>query len=458
MKKRKLNVSGYRGIWGDTLTDKIVKDYAKAFAKFTKEDTEKDNPTILVGRDGRETGGRIRDIIIRELKKEEVNAIDGDILPTPTMLFSVRNHKYDGGIIITASHNPIQYNGLKFINKDALFTIEDQITKIQNFYEKFDKEDDKEDDKTNKNLDNKEIVPNFPQEHVDKILAHVDVKAIRAKKFKVAADMINASACVIDPYLFKKLGVDLVPLNNIPNGKFAHNPEPLKENLSEIGKLVKESGANLGFVHDPDADRLVIVNENGEVILEEYSVVIAIENILSKHPGKPIVLNLSTSQMGADVAARHDSPCFRTKVGEPNVVEGIIKHEAIAGGEGNGGIIYPTINTVRDSFTGIALVLELLAERNETITECISKFPKYFMKKEKWPIEDKDIEEIKTEIKNAFPEAKTDEQDGIRLDFPDRAWMHLHPSNTQPIVRLFGEAKTQEDIDRLFKIVEGFIL
>jgi len=446
--KRKLNVSGYRGIWGDTLTNEIVTNYTKAFAKFTKEDTQKENPTILIGRDGRETGPEIKKIIIEELQKLNVNVIDGDILPTPTVLFSVRKHKYDGAIIITASHNPIEYNGLKFVNKQALFTIENEVEKINKYLEQ---EDSTENFPADKN--NISITPNFTKEHADQILANINVKIIRERKFKVIVDMINASACVMDPYFFEQLGVELIPLNNIPNGKFAHKPEPLKENLKEIIKIAKEIKADIGFVHDPDADRLVIINENGEVISEEYSIVFGIENILSKNPSKPIVINLSTSQTGADIAKKYGSECYRSKIGEGYVVEEILKKKAIIGGEGNGGVIYPTINTARDSFTGIALVLELLAERKQTVSEIVATFPKYFIKKDKWPI-GKNLEEIYIKLKNYFKDAKIDEQDGLRIDLPNKSWIHLRPSNTEPIIRLFGEAPTENQIESLFNEVK----
>src|SRR5258708_5986164 len=250
----KLNVSGYRGTWGNTLTPEIVAGYTRAFAKFTKEDAKKEFPTILIGRDGRESGPAIREIVKRELINTGVRVVDGDILPTPTVLFSVRKNGYDGAIIITASHNPIEYNGLKFVNKKALFTIDEEIEKINKFHEEGAdstveiKEELKKDTNT-------APMPNFTKDHADQILAHVNVKAIRAKKFKVAADMINASACVMDPYLFEQLGVELVPINNIPNGKFAHKPEPLKENLAGTEQIAKESKSDLGFAHDPDADR-----------------------------------------------------------------------------------------------------------------------------------------------------------------------------------------------------------
>jgi phosphomannomutase len=293
-------------------------------------------------------------------------------------------------------------------------------------------------------------IPNFTKEHADQILAHINVEAIRARKFKVVVDMINASACVIDPYLFEQLGVELIPLNNVPNGKFAHKPEPLRENLGETMKTALDLKADVGFVHDPDADRLVLINERGEVILEEYTITLVAENILSKNPGKTFVTQLSTSRMSEKVAEKYGSKCIRTVVGEPPVVEGIIKNDAILGGEGNGGVIYPTINFARDSFVGLSLVLELLAERKKTVSELVALFPRYFMKKEKYSLEGKDLRNIIWKLKDCFKEAKSIEIDGVRLDFPDDSWLHLHPSNTEPIVRLFGEAKTAERIEALF--------
>ncbi len=448
--KQRINVSGYRGIWGDTLSKEVVILYTRAFVSFLKE--KNPNPKILIGRDGRESGPEIKEIILNELKNLGIEGVDGDILPTPTVLFSIRKHGYAGGIIITASHNPIEYNGLKFINDKALFTISEEVDTINKYFEiEMGKYENEEKSQFINFKPSNEAIPNFPKEHADKILENINVEAIKAKKFKVVADMINASACVMDKYLFEQLGVELIPINNIPNGKFGHRPEPLRENLLETEKIAKENNVNVGFVHDPDADRLVVINEHGEVISEEFSIALAIENVLSKNPGKPIVLNLSTSQRGADIAKKYGSACYRTKIGEGFVVEGMLKHNAIIGGEGNGGIIYPTINTVRDSFTGIALILELMAERNKTISELVSDVPQYFIKKDKWSITGLNLLEIYIKLKSIFSNAKYDEQDGIRFDFEDESWIHLRPSNTEPIIRLFGEAKTQEKIDQLFE-------
>jgi len=467
----KLTVSGYRGIWGESLTDEIVRNYTKAFIKFVKENIN-ENPTILIGRDGRESGPEIKKEIIKTFENYNVNYIDGDILPTPTVLFAVHKHAYDGAIIITASHNPREYNGLKFVTNKALFTNESEVKKIKENYEKekFDRESPpakgempKAEGVTHPSVasdrspsQGSKTIPSFPREHSDQILEHVNVEKIRSRKFKVAVDMINASACVLDPYLFESLGVELIPLNNIPNGEFGHRPEPLKENLEDIAKLVKENKCDLGFAHDPDADRLVVINEMGEVISEEYTLALGVEAVLSKNLNNKVVINMSSSGMNKDIAEKYGGVCIRTKVGEANVVAGIIENNAIIGGEGGGGIIYPAINMARDSFVSLALILELLAERNQTVTECVNILPKYFIKKDKMPISG-DLQEMYTKLKNHFEDAKVNELDGLRLDFPDSSWLHLRPSNTEPIIRLIGEAKTNERTEALFAEAKMYI-
>ena len=475
--KPKLTVSGYRGIWGDSLNEEIVENYTKAFLKFVQEKINP-SPTILLGRDGRESGPLIKKVIIKIFEEKEIKFIDGDILPTPTVLFAVRKHKYDGAIIITASHNPHPYNGLKFVTNKALFTNEQEVEEIKNNLENNDLHQNILSETTHKTLLSfcsaravalrkafikNILVPsiqneNFPKEHAGQILENIDVKLIQSKKWRVAVDMINASACVLDPYLFEKLGVELVPLNNIPNGKFGHKPEPLRENLGDIGKLVKEKECDLGFAHDPDADRLVIVDENGEVVFEEYTLAFGVEAIMSRSEnfGKNVVINMSSSNMNEDIAEKYEGKCFRAKVGEANVVAGIEEHNAIIGGEGGGGVIYPTINMARDSFVSLALILELLAKRNQTVSECIVTLPRYEMLKDKVPVSGS-LEEMYTKMKNHFTDCRVNELDGLRLDFPDKSWIHLRPSNTEPIIRLYGEAKTKERIEKLFKSTKEVI-
>jgi len=482
--KQRANVSGYRGIWGETLNKEVVILYTRAFVRFLKE--KNPNPTVLIGRDGRESGPEIREIILNELKNLEVTGINGDILPTPTVLFSVRNHNYSGGMIITASHNPIEYNGLKFVNDKGLFTIKEEVEKINKYYEEEIEKYEKAKFSFSSLFSSTRIkscwifsllgstacarlpkttsfqskftqTPNFLKEHADKILENVNVEAIRAKKFKVVVDMINASACVMDPYLLEQLGVEYVALNKIPNGKFGHRPEPIRDNLLETEKMAKENKVDIGFIHDPDADRLVLINDKGEIVSEEYSIALAIENILAKNNGRNIVVNLSTSRKNEDVAKKYGGKCFYSKIGEGFVVDKMIENNAIIGGEGNGGVIYPTINTARDSFVGITLILEMMAERNKTISELIDEIPKYFIKKDKWTI-GKNLEEIYAKLKSIFKEAKIDEQDGVRFDFSDNSWIHLRPSNTEPIIRLFGEAKTEERINELFEEAKKAII
>ncbi len=302
-------------------------------------------------------------------------------------------------------------------------------------------------------------MPNYIKEHIDEILKHMDVEAIKARHFKVGVDMINASACVVDPYLFKMLGVEYVSINNIPDGKFGHKPEPLKENLSELAKLVMRENCDVGFAHDPDADRLVIVNEKGEVISEEYTLAFGVEAVTKNNPRRNVVINMSTSQVVADLAKNNGCETIRTKVGEANVMEGIIKNNAVVGGEGSGGVIYPPVTMCRDGFVSLAFVLDTLARRNMTVSACVDEFPKYFIKKEKMNF-DGNTETLKgmyEKLKNHFTDAMANELDGLRLDFPSGAWIHLRPSNTEPIVRLIGEAKNEEEIEKVFIMAQDIV-
>lgn len=463
-----LKVTGYRGVWGESLNEDISISFATAFALFTKSDSGKENPTILIGRDGRESGQTIANAIIPEIEKLGVNVIYGDVLPTPTIMLSVKEKGYDGGIIITASHNPIKYNGLKFVTKGARMTNESEVEKIKNFLEN--KSGNiapgslAQDDGPSRSKIQQDFmcadgsnVSIFVKIHVDKILANIDVEKIRARKFKVAVDMINASACVIDPYLFEKLGVEYVALNDTPNGKFAHEPEPIEQNLKDICALMKENKCDVGFAHDPDADRLVIIDENGDYISEEYTLGFGIENVMLKNPNRNVVVNMSTSQMSADITEKYGGTCYRTKVGEANVFAGIDEHDAIIGGEGGSGCIYPTINNCRDGFVSMTLALELLATRNCTVSEMVNVLPKYFMKKDKWSVEGKNTLELYEKLKTHFSNGKFNTLDGLRIDFEDQSWIHLRPSNTEPIIRLMGEAKNPKRVEELFIEAEKVI-
>lgn len=468
MTQMKLAVSGYRGIWGDTLTVDIAKKYTAAFGLFTKEVSPKPGfgLRVLIGRDGRESGPEIAEAIIPVLEGMGVEVVYGNVLPTPTVLLAVRENKYDGAIIITASHNPIEYNGLKFVTASGFFTNEEEVEKIKKYFNSPLEESSQVEvgelhpssiliAKTTATDSNK-IQSELIKMHSDKILSHIDVEMVKSKKFKVAVDMTNGAASVMDPYLFEKLGIELIPINNVADGKFTHKPEPLKQNLGEIEKLVRDTGADIGFAQDPDADRLVVINEKGEMISEEYTITLAVEAVLSlgDHTNETIVVNMSTSQMNADIAEKYGAKCIRSKVGEANVVGEMIKNNSIIGGEGGGGAIYPTMNFARDSFSTLALILELLAKRNLKVSELVDTLPQYFMKKDKVDVVG-NLEEMYLKLKTHFPGAQANELDGLRLDFADKSWIHLRPSNTEPIIRLYGEAQSQEKIDNLFTEAKG---
>ncbi len=440
-----LNVSGYRGIWGETLTKEIVAAYTHAFVRMVQQEIKSEALVIMLARDGRLSGPPICEVVEEVLSSYGITVINADVLPTPTVLFSVRTHGYSGGIIITASHNPVEYNGLKFVNHEGLFLSPDQVALVNRLFHEAPVETLSPSSKT----PSQETRHNFVQEHVHAICEHVAVDRIRAKKFHVLVDVINASASVMYPHFFEALGVTGVVMNREPLGVFAHRPEPLADNLATVAQEVRAGTYDLGCVHDPDADRLVIFDETGAYVFEEYTLALCIEHVLSKYPGKNVVVNLSTSACAEYSAKKYGGICYRTKIGEGNVVLGMKHHQAIIGGEGNGGVIYPTINTARDSFVGIALILELLAEREMTVSEIVRALPRLVMKKASWP-RTQDITALYDRLAAHYHDIPCTTEDGLRYTFPDGAWIHIRPSNTEPIIRLIGEAADDSRIHALF--------
>ena len=452
--KIKLSVTGYRAIWGVDLNEQIAFEYCRAYAKLVRQNGGK---KVLIGRDARTSGPNIFASAKQAFEAEGIEVSYAGILPTPTMLLLVKKLNFDGGVMITASHNPIEYNGVKFIVPGGRLTNASETKQIQTFYENLTADEtilNKEEiekvlaQKLETTTDNKE----YRKIHIDEILKNIDVELIKSKHFKVALDPVNSGGSVITQELLKELGCSVHVINGEMTGLFAHRPEPLPENLDQIAKATLESASDIGFAQDPDADRLIVVNEKGTVISEEKTLVLAIKNILAKEKGD-IVINLSTSRMGQDVAEALGRKVYRTKIGEANVVEKMLEIGAPIGGEGSSGAIYPKINTARDSLVGISLVLELLAREDKKISEISDELPKYFMKKDQWPIGE-DLQKIYLNLKNHFKEAVMNEEDGLRLDFPDLSWVHLRPSNTEPLIRLFGEAKTAERIESLFQEVK----
>lgn len=441
----KLTVSGYRGIWGDTLNPAIARKYFEGFAQFLKV---RYSSKIIIARDTRSSGKELSEIATDVFTSIGIDIVDIGITPTPTVLYLVRKYGYDGAIMITASHNPIEYNGLKFINSSGLFTNEEEVREI-NLY-------------LNNDLDTTEMVGEYiedtklPFEHVQHILDNIDVEIIKSKKIKVVLDTINGTGTITTPTLLEKLGCEVTIINGVPDGNFAHIPEPLPQNLSQLGEKVREVGADIGFAQDPDADRLVVCDENGEIIFEEYSLSLAVLSVLQKEKGS-ITINMSTSNTNTDIAKAFDCETFHTKVGEANVVNGIIENNSVIGGEGSGGIIYPKINTARDSLVGIAIILELLAHSNKKVSQLVGELPKYEMHKEKISFNG-DLTNLYREIKNTFTDGLVNELDGLRIDFPDLSWLHVRPSNTEPVVRLIIEAKTKERIVEILGVVKNITL
>jgi phosphomannomutase len=440
-----LAVSGYRGIWGTTLTSDIARTYVQAFSLFLHKQNAK---RIIIGRDARPSGTELVEIISQELQAQGFEVTIGGLLPTPTVLFLVREMKFDGAIIVTASHNPPEYNGLKFVTSRGMFTTEADVAEIKSYLG------------TSPDVQSPGTISvdeTLGEKHVAHILEKIDRKLIASKNFKVVLDTINSAGCILGPKLLRELGCEVTVINGEPDGDFAHMPEPLAENLGQLAEKVKETKANIGFAQDPDADRLVVCDETGTIVFEEYTLSLAVQSVL-ENPNvtgsKDVVINMSTSRTNEDLAQAHGGKIFRTKVGEANVSEGILTHNAIIGGEGGGGVIYPTINACRDSLTGMALILELLARTDTKTSKLVAELPHYEMRKNKFPYAG-ELAPLYEKMKTAFPEGQVNELDGLRLDFADGAWVHLRPSNTEPIVRLMGEAKTAERIDSLMIEIKG---
>ena len=446
MQQPTFTISGYRGIWGETLNPEIATNLAQAFSQYLQT---RDGKTIIVGRDARPSGREITDCVANAITKAGFDVIDVGILPTPTILLLIRKWGLSGGIIITASHNPAEYNGLKFASSEGFFLDTDEVTEMKDYLEK------------NKPLIESSIVgtitkpDNAGRVHIDTILSHIDVDAIREKNFKVVLDPINSAGATVTPELLQEFGTQTTVINGEPNGIFAHKPEPIRENLTSLGDQILKHHADVGFVQDPDADRLVVIDEKGTILNEEFTLALAVKAVMLKKPGT-VVTNCSTSNINKLIAGQFKQNIFYTKVGEANVVEGIKKHNAIIGGEGSGGVIYSTINPCRDSLTGIALILELMAHENKKLSEIVAEFPPLAMAKDKIPFTG-DLSTTYEKIKLEFPDAVATMPDGLRLDLPNNAWLLIRPSNTEPIVRIMCETNSESESRLLIEKIKKLL-
>ena len=446
-----ISISGMRGIIGHNLNPSIAAEYGSVFGSFLKRKYGEKNKKlqICIGRDSRPSGQMLQSAVTSGLCAVGVNVIDLGIVTTPGVGIMIKKLGYNGGVIITASHNPIQYNGIKLLLDNGVAPPQTEAEQIRQAY--FDRVFTLVDSPDCGKVCLDEQTDTV---HIDKVIALVDKKAIKAKKFKVVLDSVNGAGGRVTQKLLTELGCEVYAINNEPTGLFAHTPEPTAENLTQLCEIVKEKKADIGFGQDPDADRLAIVDERGNYIGEEYTLALAAKYVFSKQKGTAAA-NLSTSRMIDDIAQEANSKVLRTPVGEANVAAAMIEHGCVIGGEGNGGVIDLRVGPVRDSLVGIVLVLQLMTETNKTISQLSGEIKRYCMRKEKFTADREQASQIQNIAKKLFTDARLDSRDGFRFDFND-GWLHLRTSNTEPVMRVIVEAKDNETaqkyIDTVFKI------
>jgi phosphomannomutase len=451
------SISGIRGTIGgkvgDNLTPVDAVKFAAAYGTFLKAGSGKlevgRKLKVVIGRDARISGPMIHNLVVNTLIGLGIDVIDLGLSTTPTVEIAVPLEKADGGIILTASHNPKQWNALKLLNEKGEFLSGANGKKILEIAEAeafdFSEVDD---------LGEITINDSYMDIHIDEVLnlPLVDAEAVAKRKFKVVVDGVNSSGGIIIPNLLEQMGVEVVKLYCEPNGHFPHNPEPLKEHLGDICKLVLEEKADFGIVVDPDVDRLAFISNDGEMFGEEYTLVACADYVLSKTPGNT-VSNMSSSRALRDITIKHNGSYQASAVGEVNVVELMKKTNAIIGGEGNGGIIYPELHYGRDSLVGVALFLTYLANQDKTVAELRASYPQYYMSKNKIELTPQiDVDAILVAMtekyKNDSSTTSLSTIDGIKIDFATE-WVHLRKSNTEPIIRIYTEAPTQVAADKL---------
>ncbi len=444
------SISGIRGTIGGTpeegLNPLAIVKFATAYATFIRKNTTNTTNKIVVGRDARISGLMVKQLVLGALTGMGFDVVDIDFATTPTTELAVIMEGACGGIILTASHNPKQWNALKLLNEKGEFLNAEEGAEVLDIAasENFEFADV---DHLGKVI----CCDSYNRKHIERVLdlALVDVEAIKNANFKVAIDTVNSVGGIVLPDLLSALGVkDVVKLNTEPTGNFSHNPEPIPENLTEISELMKQSKADVGFVVDPDVDRLAIICEDGEMFGEEYTLVAVADYILDHTPGST-VSNLSSSRALRDITHAHGQEYNAAAVGEVNVVAKMKATNAVIGGEGNGGVIYPACHYGRDALVGIALFLTLLAKKKMKVSELRAGYPQYFISKQKMQLTpDIDVDTILAKVKEMFAQYDITDIDGVKIDFPDK-WVHLRKSNTEPIIRIYSEAHTMEEAESL---------
>ena len=453
------SISGIRGTigghTGDTLNPLDIVKFTSAYAMFIRNSRgDKCCGKIVVGRDARISGDMVRNVVCGTLMGAGFDVLDIGLATTPTTELAVTMAGADGGIIITASHNPRQWNALKLLNSDGEFLNKEEGNEVLAIAER---EDFiyAEVDSLGKYMSD----DTFNRKHIEAVLALplVDVEAVRNARFRVCVDAINSVGGIILPDLLRELGVEYEILNATPNGDFAHNPEPLEKNLGGIMERMRGGGFDLGIVVDPDVDRLAFICEDGRMFGEEYTLVSVADYVLSHTPGNT-VSNLSSTRALRDVTERHGGKYTAAAVGEVNVTTKMKEVNAVIGGEGNGGVIYPECHYGRDALVGIALFLSSLAHKGCKVSELRATFPNYFIAKNRIDLTPTtDIDAILAKVKHMYADQQVNDIDGIKIDFPDK-WVHLRRSNTEPIIRVYSEASTMEEADalgkKIMKVVE----
>ncbi len=443
------SISGIRGTIGgavgDNLTPIDAVKFASAYGTWLRRNSQKETPKVVVGRDARLSGSMISQLVINALVGIGIDVIDLGLSTTPTVEIAVPHEQADGGIILTASHNPKEWNALKLLNHKGEFLSADEGQNIVHIatIEDYDFVDVDY-------LGKVTTDDTYIDKHIKEVLALslVDADLVKQSKFKVVVDGVNSTGGIAVPQLLKAMGVEVIELYCEPTGHFPHNPEPLKEHLGDLAKAVVNEKAHLGITVDPDVDRLAFMCEDGEMFGEEYTLVACADFVLGKTPGNT-VSNLSSSRALRDVTNKHKGSYKAANVGEVNVVATMKATNAVIGGEGNGGIIYPESHYGRDSLVGIALFLTHLAEKNISVSELRKTYPSYFMSKNKIQLTKSiDPEAILQEVEQLYSQEEITTTDGVKVDFEDK-WFHLRKSNTEPIIRIYTEAPSQQAADDL---------
>jgi len=435
-----VSVSGIRGIIGENLTPEVIVKYTSAYADFVKKGT------VVIGRDARITGDMVSSIVTSTLLAKGIDVIDIGICPTPTVQLTVNKLKAQGGIAISASHNPNEWNALKLLNKTGQFMTPEENLQLKRLLPSADK-NYKPWNKIGTRTDYKEGI----NDHVNSVLnlKYIQKAKIRRRKFKVLVDCVNGAGVYVIPGLLRKFGCEVIEMNCEKSGIFPRLPEPIPRNLKKTMKAVIESKADLGIVVDPDVDRLVLITEEGKPFSEENTIAQAVKFVLSKQKGN-VVVNLSTTRAIEDIADEYGVKVFRSAVGEANVVKKMKQVKAVIGGEGSGGVIYPALHYGRDALVGIAITLQHLLEFGGKLSELKNSLPQYFILKEKIDISKSKVgaDKIIKSFAKKYKDEKVNTEDGIRIDFR-KNWVHIRKSNTEPILRIIAEGKTKKEAKEL---------